>query len=672
MSVFVDYVVGSSLYSVYDSPAFTDPTSAQVQARGDSVYGYLGTLEAAADAAGDAAEARIQALRDFNAAVGPVQFVVPPAPGNVLVAFPELETLLLNLPDLQHSSLSDNFNYKTADAVEKSANPPTEISYTTPDAPGLTTPQPLPNAPADYDFPETQPPTLDVAPYSPTEVAAPSIIAPEFDSGAGDFTIDPLGLTVDTSALEAAIAAYENYDPTPPTLPEYVYLIPEIFSVVGAMAGGGGLDYDSLTAESAELVAGIVGETDPQFTRRGLYRVRGAAEYDTWLKNLSGSHIATSDVVFAAKARDSLISAAFELGTAAHRLLTDIEIALFDLEFRAAKAAVIGSLNRAQIAATVYNAEVLIFRGHVAEYNAVAAQVAAKAQAFEVLASQVAVLGQVNSTIADAFSAQERAKQAAARTFKAQVEAEAAKLAQYRAILQSYAAQVEAARSAVAQYGGDVTRYVAEMERLSAEFDRYAATARAKQTENAAIAATVQADQTEFRALAVEASSSATKAAAKATQLQARAAVDETEYIKKALRHNEDGMKFTQDAGEFNLTMTNYIAELAGRATELGSTSALARAVSSYVTAAGAAVGRAAELSQTANKQLAAAYETVYKAAGQAGAEVASGKLSGFRATAAMSAKESLQASRAYDVNVTSSGSKNYEETDDYRASISV
>jgi hypothetical protein len=56
----------------------------------------------------------------------------------------------------------------------------------------------------------------------------------------------------------------------------------------------------------------------------------------------------------------------------------------------------------------------------------------------------------------------------------------------------------------------------------------------------------------------------------------------------------------------------------------------------------------------------------LYTAAGRAGASVASGKLSAFRASASLSAGEGLSASNTYSVGYSGSGSNSFGESDNY------
>ena len=98
----------------------------------------------------------------------------------------------------------------------------------------------------------------------------------------------------------------------------------------------------------------------------------------------------------------------------------------------------------------------------------------------------------------------------------------------------------------------------------------------------------------------------------------------------------------------------------------------IGKAISRFTRIALESSGRAAQMAQRANESLVRAYAAAYEAAGKAGAAVASGKLSGFRASASLTASGSLTANRAKAEAYSSSGSTRYSETDTASQSITV
>jgi hypothetical protein len=180
----------------------------------------------------------------------------------------------------------------------------------------------------------------------------------------------------------------------------------------------------------------------------------------------------------------------------------------------------------------------------------------------------------------------------------------------------------------------------------------------------------VQAKQSELKSYASQADSLAASAAVRATQLRADAEIRSVGYTDRTLDSDEEALRMRIQGANYDGAITNFINELQKRAPELDGKADYAGIVTRYVAAAQEAVGRAAQLSQTANIQLAKAYADVYSAAGSAGAAVASGKLSGFRASASLSASDSLDANDSYTAAVSDSGGVSYNERINYSGDV--
>lgn len=666
MTVDVNYGAGRVIYDVLASEAFTSPVSGQVQLRGDDVYQYLLDLEANAEFTAQEALTSIEELRSFNAGVGTVSFSAPDAPDPQLLEMPDLLDLDLVHPELSRSDLDVDFDYDLEDAVNQSWTSPPSIDYTQPARPPQLPAEALPGAPSAYTLPTLTVPDFSVPEFSGGAVDPPSLEEISLDIGELQ-PIEEFSVTVETAGLAAEIERMRDFNPIPPSLPSYSYLIPEIFTVVGSMAAGDPIvDYLSLLEKRSGLLSSTDASTAVLFDRRGLYMPPAAPEYDAWLDSIRKDKADDSDTVFVEVAKDEVVRTAFELGTAAHRLLVDIETALYDLEFTAAKAAANARLEVAKSVVAVYQAEVTLLNTRIAEYNAQLASVQGKAKAFLAQAEQAQIIGRSNALQAELFSVEEGLKAVDANVYSAQVAAEAVKLRRYAALIDSSKSVVAQAESAVAAYAGDVARYRAEVERISVEYDAYAADAQATQFDNAARVASLQATQSELQAYAIGTGAVASEAAARSIQLQARSAVDETHYIKRALQADEDGVAYGIDVGEYAELITEYADDLTKRIPRLAGKQDVASTISRYVQVAQESIGRAANLSQAANVQLAQAYRTVYEAAGRAGASVASGKLSGFRASATMAAGENLSASNSYGVSVEYNGQNRYSESDNY------
>ena len=670
MAVYVDYGEGSVLYEVEASESYTQPTADEVTARGTDVYGYLQDLEAAADSAASTALTKIEELANFNASVSTVTFDIPAIPTSSVDLACSVPDLSLIHPTVAAASLGTNFTYTTEDAVTQTWSAPAPVSFTAPEAPGASSSFPLPSAPSSYTFPNTTAPTLTPSVFAPDDLAVPSLEDITLDVSDVVF-IEPLVVDTDTDALIDAINAMKSFDITPPTLPEYAYLIPEIFTVTGSMASGDCIvQYQQLLNSRAGLLAGTAPATYNSFSRRGLLPPDGAATYDTWLNNILSTKLDDSDTVFEAVAVDECVRTAFQVGTAAHRLLVDIETTLYGLDFSLAKAVVNAQLEQAKAITNIYKAELVLLQNTISQYNASAAYIVAQAKVFEANAQQVELIGDINTVTADMFAATESVKGVEADVYKSLVMGEKAKLTQYKAVVDGYKAAVAQATSAVAAYSGATTLYAAEVSRISSEYDTYATTAQSVQFNNAARAAAVQAEQAELRSYAAQADSLAASAAVKAIQLQADAAERSADRINKGLDSDEEAVRLRINGGKYDEQITKFVTEIQTKVPNVEGTSDYASIVTRYVAAVQDSVNRAAQLSQTANIQLAKAYADVYAAAGSAGAAVASGQLSGFRASASLSAGDSLDASNSYTVARSYSGANRYSENINYTSSI--
>jgi hypothetical protein len=666
MSVDVDFGAGHVIYDVEASESYTSDISDEVQNRGTGVYGYLTDLELVADQAGNEALEQIALLTSFSVDLPPVSFVAPAAPAPAEDPAPAVSGLGLALPSVDAGSFSNNFSHSLKDAVSGSWDAPEDINYTAPPLPAYTTPEPLPGAPSAYDMPVTNAPVSTLPVFEADYLTAPDLFPVEIGTPP-EVLIEDFVVTVETAELLKAIEDMKAFNPTPPELPEYFLLIPEVFTVTGSMAAGDTIvNYVQLLENRDNLLNSTAPSVSPAFSRRGLYQPPTASEYDTWLRDVVRTKLGDSDTVFEALSIDDCVKSAFQLGTAAHRMLVDIETALYSLEFDAAKAAADARLQRAKTVGSVYAAEVLLLRQEIAQYNATAAQVTANAKVFEAEAEQAALIGSVNTLEADVFSTTEGVKGVDADVFDSRVGAEKTKLMRYKAIMEGKRAAVAAAEGDVAAYSGTVAQYMAEVLRTSTEYDVYSSRTQGVQFDNSARAATLQAEGTQLKSYAALADSAASSASVKAIDLQAKAAIKETTYIKRAISVEEEATRVKIRGSDYDDLLNDYSVDLATRTASLRYKSRLGSSISRYVETAQTSIGRAAQLSQTANIQLARTYEMLYTAAGRAGASVASGKLSAFRASASLSAGEGLSASNTYSVGYSGSGSNSFGESDNY------
>jgi hypothetical protein len=673
MSVTVDWGSGSATYSADDILSFTEPVVTEVETRASNVYQYLLDLDALAEESAATALQSINELKEFEASVSDVEFKAPAAPSGTVTAVPAAAALNLPLPTLSRSDLGTDFNYVMVNApTQQDWTTPETGVYQTPVAPGATTIPALGVAPASYQMPQTVAPVMETTDFVSTELLAPTLDTVTLPDTVL-LSIDDLVVSAETDALLTAIENAQYLDVTPPELPEYIDLLPEVFSVVGALASGDPVvKYLDLLDMRTSLIESTDRPAAYAFARKGLYQPPGAAQYDLWLDTMIDSKLTESDTIYKAKAVDDCVTAGFTLCTAAHRMLVDIRIALYDLEFQSAKVAVNAKLDKAKILVEAYKASMLTLRLQIAEYNAHLVFVEAQAKAFEANVASASAIGAINASTAELFAASESMKGISADVFAARVTAEKAKLRQYAGVIEQGKASIAAAEARVAAYSGDVALYAAEVERINTQYDAYSANVQGVTYENAARVASINIGKSQVRAAASKIGAAAAAASVTATKLQAAAAVRETNYIKKAVQAAEEATSFRLTSSSFQGASETYEQNLSVRIGDMRSQAQSGESTSRYVGTVQDAIGRSAQISQQANIQLANVYQSVYEAAGRVGATLASGKLSGFRAGATLDAAESVRASVGYSVRHSSSGGTTYGESDTKREEISA
>ena len=678
MTVTVDYTGDGSpdiIYNVADSSAFLNSTIEEVRSRGQEVYDNLTELENSAESVAQTALESVRRLREFSAAVGTVTFN-PPAASFSEFGGVETSEMAINTPTPNPFAVNAQFDYELAEPIDNpSIDKPQPSTYNDVPAPTLSTNVAPPRSPGSYTSPSVTAPPVNIGEFNPDTVEAP--VLDDIDN----IDLTPIDvapfpdLTIDTSDLEALIDRLEGTPNDLDPLPPYVYLLPEVFDVVGGFCEGElVIQIDELIApyisQSASLLTSLRATVSSSIGKRGLTSVSNINALDTsrdiYLKYLQGN----SEKIFEYRVTEQCITEGYKLATAAHRLLVDIAIGMYNVEWARLKAIAQGNLDLALALINAYNAQVLIIQTQLAAYKGEAAQKKAEAQAFQVEAEQVELVGEINKLEGQNFAVQEQAKRTEADAYAAEVQGEKAKLDAYAAVVQGYEAEVIEARNKLLEYQTVTQTFLAEVQRATSEYEVYSAGAQSVGAQNAAKAANVSGQQAEIRAVAAEVTNMSAAAAAEAAKLSAQAAERRIEYQTAAVNNQTEGLNLTIIGSEYNKEVTDYVNNLAVEGAFLSSQSAIGGALSNYIDRAQRAAGRAASLSQTANEQLARVYASVYEAAGRAGASIATGKLSGYRSTVTLSAGDSLSGSNSYNVSVGTSGTNAYSEADNVTRSI--
>ena len=580
------------------------------------------------------------------------------------------------VPDLNLSTpppATNNVNWDTPalndiDQPTDSITQPTTTLPEVPDAPTLGgAPAAPPQAPTGYD---------------PGALTAPEFVSPELTLGTIDTPTlaeinisipDPLVLgeldyTIDYTAIDEAIDRAENLSIPTNAISDYEQLIPEVFTIVGSMVSGiGPVDDDLVTLDDVQAR-----RVAPMLDRRGLDVPSGTYAFDDWLQATMVEYSADSATLFSAQYRDDVIRAAFALASAAEEILVKIDLGLYDARFEYALETAKAQLIFAKAVVAAYNAEVAKLDALVVNYNAALLALRAQAQAVLTEAEIAQLIGGANKLIARQFTIGEDAKQSDVKVFRAQIAGEAAKLTAQKAQIEALEAKVALAQANMLDYTGSTAAYEAEVQNVKNVFDSYVARSRAVTEENEMTRAEVRGGTASLRGLASQAKASASAAAAEAIRKVRVSKSDEANFV-------SDGA--VNDVARYSIasTKSNYSQEVSQMSVDAAVDSVapaaiadIGRAVSRFTRIALESSGRAASLAQRANESLARAYAAAYEAAGKAGAAVAAGELSGFRASASLTAGGSIAASRGTADTYTSSGSTNYSERDTANETISV
>jgi len=644
-----------------------DNIAATALAEANYVNDLIAMINANADAAGADALLVIQALADYQAAQLPAVIYKAPswtAPAIHKVTAGDLDTAPAPAYEDRVAWVTPTLN--DVNAPSDSIVAPTGAAPAAPAAPAAGAPPTAPTAPAQYDPAIASVPTLVVP-----DAEFGDAIKPELEaivvSLPGEIVLDPLDVTIDYTAIEEAIDLLNNVVLPADAVPDYELLIPEVFEVVGAMLTGTAVDRSRIMGD-ARPARRIV----PSLTKRGLPVLDAAAGYDSWLDGIITTYVEDSEALFSALYRDEVISNAYVVAAEAEKMLININLGVYDARFAYAMEWATANLLAAKGIAAAYNAQVLAFEAQATEYNAALLQVTTAAQAMVAQAEAVDTVGRTNKLLAREFSIGEDAKKTEAQAFKALVSAEKAKLEALNAQLTAQEAEVAKARSAMLTYTAGVVAYSAEVQDAKNQYKLYSAEAKSVSSQNDMTKIEVRGGAAEARAIAVEAAALASSAGVEAIRKMRLSKGQTAEHESSSAKNAAASYDIAGELGAFIESTALLRADTARDAVEPKAVSAIGDAISRFTKTAILSSATAAGLAQSANESLAKAYARAYEASGRAGAAVASGKLSGFRASAAISAVGNLQATKSKASRESYSGSLNYAESDTAIESISA
>lgn len=562
----------------------------------------------------------------------------------------------------------------TAPPLSDVDQPTNSISEPTTALPDMPSAPPLSGSPAE---PPNAPST-----YTPGTVVAPEYTAPTLTLGTVDTPIleeidltipelvefEPLNFTIDFSAIDEAIDRAANMSIPSYEIADYDQLIPEVFTVVGSMVSGTGPIDDGLIA--LDDVQGR--KVEPMLTRRGLMVPERVPAFDDWLQTTMEEYSADSATLFSEEYRDDVINAAFSLAAQAEDILVKIDLGLYNARFEYSLEEARAQLLRAKSIVASYNAQVAKFGAYVLEYNAALIALRAQTEAVMTQAELAALIGGANKLVARQFTIEEEVKQSDVKVFRAEIAGEAAKLTAMKAQIDAIDAKLAEAQAYMLGYSGETVAFEAEVQKVRNVFEAYSASARAVTEENEATKAEVRGGSASVKALASQARSAAAYAAAEAIRKVRVSKSNEASLVAGNAINDIAKYDIASVSTAYSQETDQVRVDASVDSVEPSAVADMGRAISRFTRIALESSGRAASMAQKANESLVRAYAQAYEAAGKAGAAVASGKLSGFRASASLTASGSLNSTRAKAQSYSSSGSTNYSERDTASQSITV
>ena len=649
---------------------------AQAVAEASGLAGKVGQLRAQADAYAAQAYAYIDRAAGFNERIGKVTYVVPDyngpdlrEMGGFFGAAPSISAMPSMSMAAYTSALDGGTFSSSATPSEPTIGALPEV--VPPSASTISMAPPLPPPPIDVIIKPAPALSIDVDPIPsvPGIGPAPDILFDGHDLGPG---ILPAHIpTIDDEDIETAIDRLRSLTGRAVTIPGYAQRFPEVFSVTGSLLSGETVfDSDEIIAQADERNQRASADHDRIMTNlwadRGLPARSDAvvSPYNQVMQSRNSFNEAADNAAAKGRLLDDALREAFRLGVAAHGMMIDMELALYDAEFEALMLVSSSALVRAKAVVAAYNAVAAQFNAEIDRVGVGYSLVEARAGRHRARADIAGTRSRLNTAIADAFSAQERGKQADAKLFSAKVGVNEARDRGFASRMRAIASQASAMKADAERYKADVLMWEAGAERTQLIYKQASARARAVVAQNQAEATKARLSQVRNELVSAEARKLATMTTARAAEIRAQIAervnahvsteaINQTEAIKtRALATHYEGRVLQWSAG-----VEAKSALLDGKAVEMDqATRFFAATMESH--------HRAATLTQQADQQLSEAYRVATEAAARAGAAVESGRLSGFRATASLRASADYGAKTGFRLSGQQGYYTGIEESD--------
>lgn len=627
----------------------------------------LGDITSLADTTGDAAVALIQQLAAYQAPTLPqVTYTAPAWTDPPIQLMSPDEFTYVEAPTTENRVVWVQPSFNEVAEPSTSITAPTGTLPAVPAAPDADSLPAVPAAPGGYTPVFNPTPTLTLPEQNVEDVDAPTLA--EISLQLPDpVTVDPLSLSLDYSWLDTALNQLQNISVPSDEIPAYAQLYDDVFTVVGSMVSGQGIDTDLVLLDTAQARS-----VAKALSRRGLSVPDAVFTFDAWVQEQVGGYAEDSATLFSHTYTNNVVTASLKLATRAEKILYDAEVGVADAQFKHAIAQAQASGTLAKALGAYYDGLVAELEGRAAEYNAELAQVRANTEAAVSAAALAETAGDANKTISRAFAAEERSKAVDGKLFGSLVSSEAAKLEAMRAEVIELEAFLADAQAGFAEYSGTVAAYLGEVARVKGVFKQYRAHASATTETNQATIAQTRGQTAELKGQATAARAAAARAAVESSRMVRNYESQRANHSAGIAQNDIASLGIAKVIEAFSISSAEARIEALHSGIHPHAVASIGQAVSRFTNTALDSAGRAASLAQSANEALAKAYAAAYEVAGKAGAMVQSGRLSSFRASATLSASANLDATESTSETYSSSGSLDYSDSDIATESIST
>jgi hypothetical protein len=656
-----------------------DAMEAEAYSTAYSVSGKIAALRAQGETYAGVAYAYIDACMDFNARVGKVTFVPPKFQSAALQKGDTGDAPTVDAAPSSGSLASFRPTQNTASFT--TGNAPAPEAGELPDAGdvGDTGSFAPPTAPGLGSINIPSPPKVTINVGSVPEPSPPSAPTPPDTSVEVVELMDmPTLPDISDTELEAAMSRLQSLIGKRVTIPQPTLRFPLIFEVVGSLLSGDlVVDAEGIVRQSNTRVdaAGVIHDNlmSRLWADRGFDPQPVIDAYNAVMRAQSEADRLNNNVATQGRWVNDALSAAYEVGVAAHGMMIDLLLSLSDAEFEALVVTAESQLELVKAGVAMYNGAAQTYRAQVARMEAQYAQATGGASLFRAQVGMEESKQQLNSAIADGFAATESIKRTQVKLFDAKVDANEATV---RAFVTEMKALAERAKVLgeidLAQYKAEVLAWTANVESIKGQLKQARNQARMVAAQNDAKVAEVRAGQVGNEAIAASAKQLAISISAQAGALRGNIEQASAKHVDIEAKNAVEAVIPAINAAKYEGDVSTWAATLDQDTGLLEGKAAEGSAAARFYVAALESLSRAAQLSQQGARELAEAYASAAEAAGRAGAAVESGRLSGFRASASLAASGTLTATHTSSVGSNQTYSESVSEGDTQTDKVKV